>query len=598
MGLASLVVLGVAAQWVAWRLGLPSILLLLATGFAAGPALGILDPDALLGDLLLPAVSLAVAVILFEGGLSLDLRDIRGHGPVVTRLVTLGALVTWVLAALAARYLAALPWSIAILLGAILTVTGPTVIAPLLRHVRPKGDSGPILRWEGILIDPVGALLALVVFEALVAGSAQEATSRVVLAILSSLAAGALVGLAGAALLYVLLRRRWLPEHLDSPITLALVLLVFVVADVLQSESGLFAVTLMGVLLANQRSARVHHIVEFKENLTVLILAVLFVTLAARLRPEDLQGLGDEAALMLAALMLVVRPAAVALSTWGSKLAWRERAFLAWMAPRGIVAAAVASIFALRLEEAGVEGADRLVPLTFFLIVMTVGVYGLTARPLAGALGLGGRPPQGALVVGASRFPRALAKALRAAGQRALLVDTNLRKVLAAREEGLEATAGNVMDDALREALDLDGLGRLVAATPNDDVNRLASLAFATEEFGRQGVYQLASAPAGTPERAADEKSPLRGQTLFAPDATLAALEARMEAGDEVHLLDVPRGGVDLARLAGPSGEPALPLFTSTDGGLLRFATVTAPLQPRPGMRLAYLGGSPPPDAA
>jgi len=276
---------------------MPSILFLLVFGFLAGPVTGLLDPDALLGELLLPIVSISVAIILFEGGLTLRLEELREIGGVVLALVTLGAIVTWSLAAAAAHFVLGLEVQVAVLLGAVLVVTGPTVIGPLLRHVRPTGRVADILKWEGIVIDPIGALLAVLVFEALLVGA-------------------------------------------------------FVLSNHLQAESGLFAVTLMGLVLDNQKHVAVKHILDFKENLSVLIISALFILLSDRLEPSHFSHFGMESVLFLAILIFVARPTSVLTSTLRSDLDWRERLFLSWMAPRGIVAAAVASVFALKLSAA------------------------------------------------------------------------------------------------------------------------------------------------------------------------------------------------------------------------------------------------------
>ena len=333
------------AQWLAWRFRIPSILLLLAFGFVAGPATGLLDPDALFGELLFPVVSISVGLILFEGGLSLHLRDLRQIGGSLWNLITLGALVTWALATWAARAMLGLETGPALLLGAILVVTGPTVIGPLLRHVRPVGKVAAVAHWEGIVIDPVGAMLAVLVFEALPAASSAgfgAAVRGAAFEMVATVLVGTLVGGIAAAATVVLLYRYWVPDFLQSPMLLMLVVTAFTASNVLQAESGLFTVTLMGVLLANQRYVPVKHIVEFKENLRVLLIASLFILLAARVSPDDFRELGWSGPAFVAFLVLVARPLSVLLATLGSSLTAKERVFLAWLAPRGIVAASVA----------------------------------------------------------------------------------------------------------------------------------------------------------------------------------------------------------------------------------------------------------------
>ncbi len=451
--LTSIVVLGVATQWIAWRLRLPGILLLLLVGFAIGPGTewlaqhGILrarflSPDQLFGDLLLPAVSLSVALILFEGGLTLRLRELTSAGPVIWRLVSMGAAVTWGISALLAHIVLRLDWPIALLLGAILMVTGPTVIGPLLRHVRPIGQVGPVLKWEGIVIDPIGAMLAVLVFEVISAG--HFALVDVSWTIITTLITGTTVGFIAAGILVLMLRKHWVPDVLHSPLTLMLALAGFEAANLVKHESGLFAVTLMGVVLANQRLARVRHIMEFKETLTILLISALFVVLGARLELAQLGMIGWGSLAFIALLVLVVRPLAAALCTLGSSLSLRERFFVGAMAPRGIVAAAVSSVFALRLRTEQLPGAEQLVPQTFAVIIGTVSIYGLAAPWVARKIGLARPGASGFLIVGANRVARTIAEAIHAEGYEVLLVDTNSQNAQAARLAGLPVAFGSI----------------------------------------------------------------------------------------------------------------------------------------------------------
>ena len=339
VGLASILVLGICARWLAWWVHLPAILFLLLCGLVVGPITGMLNPDALLGELLLPIVSLSVAIILFEGGLSLRFSDLPQIGRVLRHLVSFGAAVTWIISAVAAYTVAGLDPALAVLLGAILVVTGPTVITPLLQDIRPTGPVGSILRWEGIVIDPIGATLAVLVFEGIVADGFRQAATVMALGVVKTVVIGGILGFLGARTLMLILKPFWAPDFLHNPLTLMIVITVFTLANLLQAESGLLAVTVMGVLLANQRTISIRHIVEFKENLRVLLISSLFILLASRLRLDNLMLVGTRSLEFLAILVFVARPAAVALSTIRSGLSWRERVFLAWMAPRGIVAA-------------------------------------------------------------------------------------------------------------------------------------------------------------------------------------------------------------------------------------------------------------------
>ena len=359
--LAGLIVLGIAAQWLAWRLGIASILLLLVFGFVAGPLSALvldkplLDADLLLGELLLPFVSLSVGLILYEGGLSLRFAALGAARGIVGRLVTVGAAVTWVLTAVAGRVVLGLEWQLSILLGAVLVVSGPTVILPLLRHIRPTGRIGAILKWEGIVIDPIGAMLAVLVFEVIRLPGVAEAAPQVAMALIRTVVVGGALGFVGGMALAGILRWFWVPDYLHNAVSIMFVVGVFTAAHRLQPESGLLAATVMGMTLGNQRFVDVRHIAEFKENLRVLLIGTLFMLLATRLEIGELRAIGGRGLVFVLILIVVVRPASVLLATIRSSVSAREAGLLAAIAPRGIVAAAVASVFALRLQHEGVE---------------------------------------------------------------------------------------------------------------------------------------------------------------------------------------------------------------------------------------------------
>lgn len=585
VGLAGIAVLGVGAQWLAWRLRVPSILLLLAVGFVAGPVTGFLDPDALFGEILFPLVSLAVGLILFEGGLSLRFRDLRAMGTSVWSLVTIGAVITWAMASWAAQALLGFGAGPALLLGAIVVVTGPTVVGPLLRHIRPVGTVARVAHWEGIVIDPIGATLAVLVYETFPAATTagfDEAARAMGLEMLYTIVGGTLIGGLGALVTVVILRRFWVPDFLQSPVLLMLVAGAFTASNLVQAESGLFTVTAMGVFLANQRSVSIKHIIEFKENLRVLLIASLFILLAARVSPADIRELGWEGPVFVLFLILVVRPAAVFVSTIGSSLTTNERIFLAWLAPRGIVAASVASVFALRLGEAG----DGLVPATFMVIVGTVTVYGLTAAPLARRLGLSNPNPQGVVFASANPGVRAIAHAVRAAGFPVLLVDNNRANVNAARMEELATTYTSILSEHALEASEDAGLGRLLAMTADDDVNVLATLHF-RELFGRAEVYQL-PLHAELKPRAAGAPSHMRGRNLFAAEATYEGLEQRFAQGQTVKATKLSPE-FDYEAFRERYGKEALPLFLVTESGTLVVCTAEKKLSPKAGQTLICL---------
>lgn len=590
VSLAVIVVLGVGAQWLAWRARVPSILLLLLAGMAVGPVAAwlnpsgrpILDPDTLLSDLLLPIASLSVGLILYEGGLTLNLREISEVRSVIRRLVTVGALVTWVLATLAGKILLGLSWHLAALLGAILVVTGPTVIGPLLTHIRPQGKVGPVLRWEGIVIDPIGALLAVLIYEAIHIGVLQDAAGATFMALAKTIIVGGGLGALAAAVLAWLLRQYLIPDSLQNPVSILLVVLVFVVSGQVQEESGLLAATVMGIVLANQRGADVRHIIEFKENLRVLLISALFVTLGARIAPEDFAYLNWQSFLFVIVLIVIVRPLSVWAATAGSGLKRNERLFLACIAPRGIVAAAVASVFAISLEEAGVEQAGTLVPYTFAVILGTVAFYGLAAGPIARKLGLATTNPQGILFVGAAPWAREIAQALHKRGFRVLLADTNYENIRAARLAGLSAVYGNVLLEETIEMLELSGIGRIMSVTPNDEVNTLVSQRF-LRVFDRANVYRLSSTRESKPDGAGHSEMP--GRRLFAKDATYGTLASRLASGWVVKITSLSEEFTfeDFRTLYGPR---AIVLFTISEEGKLSVMADQRPTDPPPGQKV------------
>lgn len=384
LGAAAVVGLAAAAQVVTARLHVPSIVGLLVAGLIAGPFTRLVDVDAALGDLLFPFVSLAVGIVLFEGGLLLDVRELRGRasGAVIARLLSVGVAVTWVGAAIAGVVVLGLDGRVAAVLGALLTVSGPTVVLPLLRFLKLEGEVERVLRWEGIFVDAIGAALAVIVFDAVVVGDAAPglviAAGRVAL----TLGAGLVVGLVAAALLVLVLRLHRASRAVDALLVLGVVLGAFAIGDLLRPEAGLLATTALGMVIANQRVVGVERVVEFTESLGALVTSILFVLLSARLGRDELAEALVPALVFLVVLVVVVRPLAVAASTLGTDLLRRDRVVLAAMAPRGIVAAATASVFALGFEEAGFTGVERLVPVTFLVILGASVVYGLLAAPL------------------------------------------------------------------------------------------------------------------------------------------------------------------------------------------------------------------------
>ncbi|MFO7582204.1 cation:proton antiporter [Guyparkeria sp.] len=534
LSLTAIVVLGIAAQWLAWRVKVPPILFLLLIGIALGPVFGLLEPDALFGDLLFPIVSLAVGVILFEGSLTLRFREIQGVSSTIIRMVSLGAAVSWGVAATAAHWFVGLDWPIAFLFGALVVVTGPTVIAPLLRIVRPTERVSKILRWEGIIIDPIGALLAVLVFEFIVTQSQTGAGfGGVLLPFLELVILGTVLGAAGGWLLGQMLSRHVLPDYLINVTVLASVLAVFTLSNVAAEESGLLAVTVMGIWLANMRGVPLDDILHFKETLSILFISGLFILLAARIDPATLSQVGFGALLVLAAIVFVAQPLKVWLSAIGSGLSWREKTMIAWIGPRGIVAAAVSGLFALKLVDEGLEGAEVIVPLTFIVIVGTVVLASLTARPLAKALGIALPEDHGVLIVGANRVTREIAKVLNKHGFRVVIADGNYSEIRQARMDGLETYYGNPVSEAADRKLDLVGIGQMFAMSAQPEINNLAAVRY-RHEFGQSNVFvlQTPQEASGTENQRITSQFNARG--LFRDGVSLGHLFRLMEAGAEI----------------------------------------------------------------
>ncbi|NIA24694.1 MAG: hypothetical protein GWP04_03910 [Gammaproteobacteria bacterium] len=547
--MGGIVVLAFAVTWLGERIQVPAILPLLLTGFLIGPAFGLINPDDLMGDLLTPVVSIAVGLILFEGGLSLRMREMAGQQQVLWLLVTVGVLVTWAVGAVTALAFTDLKPGLAVLLGSILVVSGPTVVGPLLNHVRPRRSVSSILKWESIFIDPIGALVAVVAFEVFlvgrVAATPGEVISQVAQFTFAGVAVGGLVALGAIAAL----RRHWVPEHLLSLFGVSVALLAFIVADMFAAESGLLATTVLGLVLANHKTIRTEQIVQFSEVLRVLLIGVLFIVLSARLSAEQLQVDLPAAIALVLTLVLVARPVAVAVATWRSRLSWQERVLLAGVAPRGIVAASIASVFALELQREGIPGGDEITPLVFAVIVATVTIYGLGMGPLARRLGLADRHQEGALILGAGPVERAIADALANSGVDVVLATTNRADHDDAWMAGLRTYYGDILARDVDLDLDLSGIGRLLALTPNDDVNTLATGRYAGT-FGGAETYQLVPRRRGAGIDS-HPRADLGGRLLFGPDWSYNALLHLLDNGGEIHRtkLDTDPEGLGAAGL-------------------------------------------------
>ncbi|MFB6274160.1 MAG: cation:proton antiporter [Salinibacter sp.] len=608
LNITLVIVLGVGAQWAAWRFRLPSILLLLLVGFAAGPVLGLLNPQSLQGDWLFAFVSLSIGIILFEGGLSLRLSELREVGTTVLNLTTIGTLITWGLGTAGAHYLLAYNLPLSILIGAILVVTGPTVVVPLLRHVQPKGRVSTIAKWEGITIDPVGAILAVLVLETLLLlnepghAGASAAIEHVAVGLGLQIFVALGVSVAATMLLIFVLRRRLVPDFLRNAVTLMVVVAAFVTANVLQHESGLLTTTIMGIALANQPFVSVQRIVEFKENLQVLLIGSLFVLLSARLELSALAYIDLGVLVFLGLLVFVIRPLSVFVSTIGSTLNWEEKAFLSWMAPRGVVAAAVASLFAFQLRPVYTSAVDGMVPVVFAVIVGTVAIYGLTAAPLARWFGLADPDPNGLLFVGAAPWVRTIAQSVQAMGVSVSLIDNNPNHVRDAQDEGLDAHKANVLSETVLDEIDLYGVGRLLITIPNDEVASLTALHF-SDVFDSTDIYQLAAGPESRHGTEGVMPKHLRGRPLFGETTNYESLKEHAERGDEVKLLeltddfagDKQQEYYTADDLSPPNDEYTIvPLFLVSDGDALEVISEMDQFRLRPEDRLLALVGTGP----
>ena len=520
--------LGIGAQWLAWRLQLPGIVLMLVAGLLAGPVFGVLDPSAAFGDLLRPIVAVAVAVILFEGGLTLNVAELREVRPAVRRLVFVGAPLGWLMSALAIHYGAGLSWQSSAVFGGILVVTGPTVVTPLLRQARLKSRPASVLRWEAIVNDPVGALCAVLAFEVVVAMTGASTFAKAAEHFVIGLGVAAIAGFAAGRGIAWAFRRGHVPEYMKVPVLFGTLLAVYACTDSLLHESGLLAVTVMGVVLANADLPSFDELRRFKEHVTVILVSGVFILLAASLKWEVLAQIDWRAAVFIALIVLVARPITVAVSLAGTGMSWQEKAMVAWIAPRGIVAVAVAGLFGQRLAEKGIADGALLTPLAFALVAVTVVLAGFTIRPVARALRLVSTDVPGVLIVGANSWSISLGQALHGAGVPVLVADRNWYRLRAARTAELPIFHGEILSEAAEHNLDLNAYETLIAASDNDAYNALVCTDFAPE-FGRNNVFQVGRDSDGRDGR--DLPATLGGRP-FAGGLRFAELSARVAKGE------------------------------------------------------------------
>ncbi len=585
--LCGIIVAGFACQWAAWRVHLPAILFLLFAGILVGPVLGWLQPDAIFGDLLTPIVSIAVALILFEGSLTLKLSEIRDHGSVVRNMVSVGVVITWVVSALAVYLVLGWDPYLAALFGAIVTVSGPTVVMPLLRSVRPVASVSNVLRWESILIDPLGAILALLVFDVIIATQTDSGLGHIALTVGIIVAVGTIIGIAGGYLFGVAIRQRLIPDFLRDYSALAAVLAVFAIAEALQPESGFLAVTIMGVWLANMRDVDLEDVLNFKESITLLLIGGLFILLAAKLDLAKLASLGYGALFVLAIMQLLAGPLRAFVSAAGSSLNWREILFIGWVFPRGIVAAAVSSLFALRLVDMGYPGADKLVPMVFSIIIGTVVIQSLSTRWVARALNVAEPEPTGVLIVGANPIALTFAKALKDVGRSVCVADSHWASIRQARMLGLPVFYGSPVSSYAEDNLSLTGLGTLLAMSRRPGLNELACVRFAAD-FGRDHVFVLSSESESAHEKHS-VSGEIGGRRIFGGDHSLDDLIIQLRSGASVKTTELTAEfGLEAYRAEHPDH---LFLFAIDTNDRLRFPVADEEFEPTEGWTITALRG-------
>ena len=503
--LASIVILGIFAQWIAWKFKIPAILPLILIGLFFGPISTFISSDGqqwiqpiwngskglFAGENLFYFVSLAISIILFEGGLTLKRSEIKNLGPVITKLITLGAAITFFGAGILAHYIFGLSWKISLLFGGLVIVTGPTVISPILRNIPLKKDVSAVLKWEGILIDPIGALIAVLVFEFIIVGGDNAYTKTALIEFGKIILFGFTFGFTfGHALIYII-KKKWVPHYLLNVVSLSMVLLVFVESDVFAHESGLLAVVVMGLVVGNANLPNLKELLYFKESLSVLLISILFILLAANVTIDDLLRVYNlKSAILFGCIVFLIRPLGVFLSTIGANLKLNEKIFISWVGPRGIVAAGIASLFGTKLVQIQEPGAEYITPLVFLIVLGTVLLNATTARPFAKIIGVFLKSSKGIMIVGANNFSRLIAQYLSKNQRHIVLIDTNRENINEAQKMGLQAIEADIFSEDLTSNIEFSDIGYLLALTASKAVNDYALNNFG-KKLGENGAYRL-----------------------------------------------------------------------------------------------------------
>ena len=598
--LAGIIILGILAQWVAWKFKIPAILPLILIGLLVGPiAAAYLSEDGskwiepiwngtkglFPGESLYYFVSLAISIILFEGGLTLKRSEIKNVGPVITKLITLGSAITFFGAGILAHYIFNLGWDLSFLFAGLIIVTGPTVITPILRNIPLKKDISTVLKWEGILIDPIGALVAVLVFEFISVGGGSGFTKTALMEFGKILLFGATFGFTFAHALAYAVNKKLIPHYLLNVVSLSTVLLVFVLSDMFAHESGLLAVVVMGMVLGNGKLKNLKELLYFKESLSVLLISILFILLAANINMEDLLLLYTwKTAALFAIVVFIIRPLAVFASTFNSKLKLNEKLFISWVGPRGIVAAGIASLFGSKLLKQGVEGAEYITPLVFMIVLGTVLLNATTARMFAKMVGVFLKKSDAILFVGASNPTRLIANYLKEKGKRVVLIDSNKNFIEQATNEGLEALKVDIYDDDLTENIELNDVGYLIAITGSDMVNKYAISSF-SKVFGEHGAYKLASSKEVLEATETDRKS------FFTPNDDYINLSEAYRENPEIIEVEIETEAAYKAILEKLSKEEkCIPLFVKSDEGIYLIPEFEKTEQAKENLVLSYLG--------
>ena len=503
--LAGIIILGILAQWIAWRFKLPAILPLILVGLLVGPLATLFTEDhtkiiepvwdgekgLFPGEGLFYFVSLAISIILFEGGLTLKRAEIRNVGPVITKLITVGTLITFITGGIVAHYIFDLSWKVSFLFSSLIIVTGPTVISPILRNIPLKKDISTVLKWEGILIDPIGALVAVLVFEFISVGEGQAYTQTALIEFGKIILFGLTFGIAFAHALAFVIKKNFIPHYLMNVVALSMVLFVFVLSDSFADESGLLGVVVMGMVLGNIDLPNIKELLYFKESLSVLLISILFILLAAHIDIEDMLLIYQWKTFWLfIIIVLIIRPLGVWLSTSGSSLSTKDKLFIGWVGPRGIVAAGIASLFGSVLASRGEPGAEYITPLVFMVVLGTVLLNATTARFVARMLGVFLKYSEGILIVGASKFSRLIGSYLKKQGKHVVLIDNNPSNIDQAKQLGIEALVSDIYSDNLTDNIELNDMGYLISLTGNSQINKFAIEKFG-DQFGENGSFRV-----------------------------------------------------------------------------------------------------------